>query len=69
MKIEIDDKSLMMIFLLEECNLECAHCIREDESMEPGYRLSFEQLQLCLSDCHGLESIRWVHFSAGEPAL
>ena len=69
MKIEIGDKSLMMIFLLEECNLECAHCLREDEPMDTGYKLSFGQLQLCLSDCRSLESIRWVHFSGGEPTL
>jgi MoaA/NifB/PqqE/SkfB family radical SAM enzyme len=69
MEIEIMDKSLMMIFLLEECNLSCPHCVREDEPMDPGYRLSFRQLQLCLSDCRGLESIRWVHFSGGEPTL
>ncbi|KPL07290.1 hypothetical protein AMJ86_04835 [bacterium SM23_57] len=69
MEIEIGDKSLMMIFLLEECNFTCAHCVREDEPMDPGYKLSFEQLQLCLSDCRRLETLRWVHFSGGEPTL
>jgi molybdenum cofactor biosynthesis enzyme MoaA len=69
MGIEIGDKSLMMIFLLEECNFTCAHCVREDEPMVPGYKLSLGQLQLCLSDCRALESIRWVHFSGGEPTL
>jgi molybdenum cofactor biosynthesis enzyme MoaA len=68
-EIEIGDKSLMMIFLLEECNLTCAHCAREDEPMEPGYRLTFEQLQRCLGDCRSLKSVRWVHFSGGEPTL
>jgi len=67
--IGIVDKSLMMIFLLEECNFDCPHCVREDEPMDPGYKLSFRQLQLCLSDCRSLESIRWVHFSGGEPTL
>lgn len=69
MKIEIIDKSLMMIFLLEACNFECIHCIREDEPMDPGYKLSSKQLRLCLSDCRRLESIRWVHFTGGEPTL
>ena len=69
MQINIGDKSLMMILLLEECNLTCAHCSREDEPMEPGYRLSFRQLQLCLSDCHRLNTVNWVHFSGGEPTL
>jgi MoaA/NifB/PqqE/SkfB family radical SAM enzyme len=69
MAIEIGDKSLMMIFLLEECNLTCAHCAREDEPMDPGYKLSFEQFQSCLSDCRNLESVRWIHFSGGEPTL
>lgn len=69
MNIEIIDKSLMMIILLEECNFACAHCAREDEPMDPGYKLSFKQLQSCLSDCRNLESIRWVHFSGGEPTL
>ncbi len=69
MKIKIRDKSLMMIFLLEECNLTCAHCVREEEPMDPGYKLSFGQFQLCLSDCRSLEGIRWVHFSGGEPTL
>jgi molybdenum cofactor biosynthesis enzyme MoaA len=69
MSIEIGDKSLMMIFLLEECNFFCAHCGREDAPMDPGYKLSFEQLQSCLSDCRSLESTSWVHFSGGEPTL
>jgi MoaA/NifB/PqqE/SkfB family radical SAM enzyme len=69
MEIKIGDKSLMMIFLLEECNFSCDHCVREDEPMHPGYKLSFEQLKMCLSDCHSLQSIEWVHFSGGEPTL
>ncbi|MHA2009072.1 MAG: radical SAM protein [Promethearchaeota archaeon] len=63
------DKSLMMVFLLEECNFSCNHCVREDEPMSIGYKLSFEQLKLCLSDCRKLETIEWVHFSGGEPTL
>ena len=59
----------MMIILLEECNFTCDHCAREDEPMEPGYKLSFRQLQQCLSDCRKLEGIRWVHFTGGEPTL
>ena len=59
----------MMIFLLEECNFSCNHCVREEEPMLPGYKLSFEQLRLCLSDCHKLETIDWIHFSGGEPTL
>ena len=59
----------MMIFLLEECNFSCNHCVREEEPMLPGYKLSFEQLRLCLSDCHKLETVDWVHFSGGEPTL
>ena len=69
MEIKITDKSLMMIFLLEECNFSCPHCVREDEPMYPGYRLTFEQLKMCLSDCHKLKCIQWVHFSGGEPTL
>jgi len=59
----------MMIFLLEECNFACPHCVREDEPMDRGYRLSSRELQLCLSDCRTLKSIDWVHFSGGEPTL
>ena len=69
MGIEIADKSLMMIMLLEECDLACPHCVREDEPMDPGYRLSFRQLKMCLADCRLLESVSWVHFSGGEPTL
>ena len=68
-EIEITNKSLMMIFLLEECNFACPHCVREDEPMEPGYRLSSRELQLCLSDCRALDCVNWVHFSGGEPTL
>jgi MoaA/NifB/PqqE/SkfB family radical SAM enzyme len=68
MKTEIGDKSLMMIILLEKCNFTCAHCIREDY-LNPGYKLSFEQFRTCLSDCRSLNSIRWVHFTGGEPTL
>jgi MoaA/NifB/PqqE/SkfB family radical SAM enzyme len=59
----------MMIFLSEECNFACGHCVREDEPMYPGYKLTFEQLRLCLLDCRKLKSIKWVHFSGGEPTL
>ena len=69
MSIEIVNKSFMMVFLLEECNFACPHCVREDEPMDIGYRLSFRQLQSCLSDCRGLGSIRTVHFSGGETTL
>jgi MoaA/NifB/PqqE/SkfB family radical SAM enzyme len=69
MDVEINDKSLMMIFLLEECNLACPHCVREDEPMDHGYKLSFQQLLRCLSDCRKLEAVTWVHFSGGEPTL
>ena len=69
MAIEITDKSFMMIFLLEECDFACPHCVREDEPMDPGYKLSFRQLQSCLADCRALGSIRRVHFSGGETTL
>lgn len=69
MGIEIGDKSLMMILLLEACNFDCIHCIREDEPMDPGYKLSFGQLQSCLADCRRLDTVRWVHFTGGEPTL
>jgi molybdenum cofactor biosynthesis enzyme MoaA len=58
-----------MIFLLEDCNFECNHCVREDEPMPRGYKLSLEQLRLCLTDCNQLKTIEWVHFSGGEPTL
>jgi MoaA/NifB/PqqE/SkfB family radical SAM enzyme len=69
MGIEIGDRSLMMVFLLEECNLDCIHCVRESEPMGPGYRLTRRQLATCLADCRHLGSIEWVHFSGGEPTL
>jgi molybdenum cofactor biosynthesis enzyme MoaA len=69
MELHIADRSLMMVFLLEECNLSCAHCVREEEPMPSGYRLEHEQLTGCLADCASLESVRWVHFSGGEPTL
>lgn len=69
MALRITNTSLMMVFLLEECNLSCTHCVREEEPMRPGYRLSMSQLRGCLEDCKVLDSIRWVHFSGGEPTL
>ena len=69
MVIEILDRSMIGILLLERCNFECPHCVRSDEPMDPGYQLSFQQLQQCLGDCHALKSITWVHFSGGEPTL
>ena len=68
-EIKIIDKSLMMIFLLEDCNFSCPHCVLEDEPMYPDYKLSFKQLKMCLSDCNKLQSVQWVHFSGGEPTL
>lgn len=55
--------------LLEPCNFDCSHCLRSEEPMVPGYRLSFRQLQQCLADCCALKTITWVHFSGGEPTL
>jgi len=69
MNLDIDNTSLMMIFLLDECNFACPHCVKEDEPMARGYRLTFEQLRSCLADCRKLETLRWVHFSGGEPTL
>ena len=69
MTVRITDTSLMMLFLLEECNFACPHCVRDEEPMPPGYRLTFEQLRACLRDCRGLPSVSWVHFSGGEPTL
>jgi MoaA/NifB/PqqE/SkfB family radical SAM enzyme len=69
MKINNIDKTLMMIFLLEECNFSCDHCVRSDEPMDQGYRLTFQQLNNCLTDCRELQTIKWVHFSGGEPTL
>jgi MoaA/NifB/PqqE/SkfB family radical SAM enzyme len=69
MGIKINDRSFMMVFLLEECNFACPHCVREDEPMEVGYKLSFGQLRSCLGDCNTLGSVRRVHFSGGEPTL
>jgi molybdenum cofactor biosynthesis enzyme MoaA len=66
---KIADRSLMMVFLLEECDLSCPHCVRPDEPMPPGYRLTSSQLRGCLADCRGLDAVRWVHFSGGEPTL
>ncbi len=69
MDIKNIDRSLMMIFLLEKCNYSCDHCVRQDEPMYPGYKLTSEQLKTCLSDCHNLQTVEWVHFSGGEPTL
>jgi len=69
MEIVIKDKSLMMIFLIEECNFLCHHCIREDEPMPPDYKLSYQQFKMCLSDCKELNQLQWIHFSGGEPTL
>lgn len=69
MAIAIADRSFMMIFLLEACNFDCPHCVREDEPMDRGYRLSFRQLQSCLADCRALGTVERVHFSGGETTL
>jgi len=69
MRFDVREKSLMMVFLLEECNRSCPHCVREEEPMDAGYKLSHTQLRQCLSDCRRLERVRWVHFSGGEPTL
>lgn len=69
MDIRIRDKYFVMVFLLEECNFSCAHCVREDEPMEIGYKLSFEQHRRFLADCLSLESVRWVEHSGGETTL
>jgi len=69
MAIEITDESFLMIFLLEKCNFSCPHCIRGDEPMGAGYKLSFQQFQSCLAECRTLRNLRRVHFSGGETTL
>jgi MoaA/NifB/PqqE/SkfB family radical SAM enzyme len=69
MVYEIADTSLMMVFLLEACDFSCPHCVRPDEPMERGYRLTLRQLRACLADCRRLPAVEWVHFSGGEPTL
>lgn len=69
MNLNIGNTSLMMVFLLEECNFACPHCVRDDEPMARGYRLTLQQLRSCLADCRQLQAVRWVHFSGGEPTL
>ena len=69
MDIEIADPSLLMIFLLEECDLDCPHCVRTAEPMAPGYRLTLEQFRAGLRDGRALPSVSWMHFSLGEPML
>ncbi len=69
MAVEVRDKYYVMVFLLEECNFSCSHCVRDDEPMRPGYKLSFDQHKLFLADCARLESVRWVEHSGGETTL
>jgi MoaA/NifB/PqqE/SkfB family radical SAM enzyme len=69
MDIEAINRSFVMLFLLEECNLDCLHCVREDEPMAPGYRLSEDQLRRCLEDLKAMGGVEQVHFSGGEPTL
>ncbi len=69
MDIEIINKYHILIILLEECNFDCPHCIREDEPMVPGYKLTFEQLHMFLMDCRSLESVLSVGHSGGETTL
>ncbi len=69
MDIKMRNKDYIMVFLLEECNFDCPHCVREDEPMEFGYKLSFEQHKMFLTDCRSLESIRSVEHSGGETTM
>ncbi|MEN8149097.1 MAG: radical SAM protein [Planctomycetota bacterium] len=69
MDIEIRDTTMASILLLEPCNFDCPHCLRSDEPMERGYRLTFDQLERFLFDCRTLETVELVHFSGGEPTL
>ncbi|MBC8232882.1 radical SAM protein [bacterium] len=69
MRMKSINKSWIGIGLLEECNFSCVHCSRYDAPMYPGYKLSFEQMKLCLSDCQDLHSVQGIHFTGGEPTL
>ncbi len=63
------DTSKVMIFLLEECNLNCEHCVRDEEPMNPGYILSLDQFKRSMAECVSIGTIRSIHFSGGEPTL
>ena len=37
--------------------------------MYPGYKLSFEQIRTCLSDCSALSGLQSIGFTGREPTL
>ncbi len=68
MEVKNLDNSMIGVALLDECNFSCIHCSRSDY-IYPGYKLSLEQMEASLSDCHDLPSIQRVYFTGGEPTL
>ncbi len=68
--------TMMGVALLYKCNFNCAHCgylyvgDSDDHIIKPGYRVTWEQMQKCISDCLSIKDASWsMLFTGGEPTL
>ena len=68
--------SMMGVALLHKCNFNCAHCgylyvgESDDHIVKPGYRVTWDQMRKCISDCNSIEDASWsMLFTGGEPTL
>jgi MoaA/NifB/PqqE/SkfB family radical SAM enzyme len=68
--------NIMGVSLLHKCNFKCDHCgyiyigDTEDHVIQPGYRLSWDQVMTAIDDCTSLKDSYWnMNFTGGEPTL
>ncbi|MEJ2109564.1 MAG: radical SAM protein [Acidobacteriota bacterium] len=68
--------NIMGVSLLHKCNFNCEHCgyiyigDTEDHIIQPGYRLTWDQVMTVIRDCSSLEDSYWnMNFTGGEPTL
>jgi MoaA/NifB/PqqE/SkfB family radical SAM enzyme len=67
---------VMGVSLLHKCNFSCEHCgyiyigDAEDHIIQPGYRLTWDQVMAAINDCVSLENSYWnLNYTGGEPTL
>jgi organic radical activating enzyme len=67
---------VMGVSLLYKCNFSCEHCgyiyvgDAEDHGIQPGYRLTWDQVLTAIQDCASLKNSYWnMNYTGGEPTL
>lgn len=74
--IDREPTNIIGVSLLHKCNFNCEHCgyiyvgDTEDHIIRPGYKLSWDQVQMVIDDCCSIDNSYWnMNYTGGEPTL